>query len=280
MFNRISIVAPGLLGASLALAAHDKKLARSISVYARREEAVETLKQKSWCDLATSDLDDACRDTDLIFLCAPVERIISLARELAPRLTGNPIVSDVGSVKGDIVRFCQQSLEGKARFVGSHPMAGSEKTGMVNATSSLFEGRCCFVTPSEQSDPEAVRQLIAFWEAVGSEVVTESPDNHDEIVAQVSHLPHLIASSLAAFLSSARPDAVRFCGNGLRDTTRIASGDPKLWTEIVSQNRQEILRALDAFQNELQSLSASIANQRDFEVLQRLAEAKRFRDEL
>ncbi|MDQ8200429.1 prephenate dehydrogenase/arogenate dehydrogenase family protein [Pelagicoccus enzymogenes] len=280
MFQTITIVAPGLLGASLAIAAHEKGVAQKVSLWARRSEAVDSLLQQPWCARASTDLAEACSDAELIVLCAPVNRIITLAREIAAFATGNPIVTDVGSVKADIVRQCEAALAGKARFLGSHPMAGSEKTGMENASGDLFEQRTCFVTPSQSSDPEALAKTIAFWKAVGSQVVEETPDRHDEIVAQVSHLPHLLASSLATFLANRCPAAADYCGNGLRDTTRVASGSPELWREIVAQNRHEVLRALRDFQDHLQTLAAAIANESDFELLQQLADGKQFRDQL
>ncbi|MDQ8186890.1 prephenate dehydrogenase/arogenate dehydrogenase family protein [Pelagicoccus sp. SDUM812002] len=280
MFQTITIVAPGLLGASLAIAASEKSVAKDISIWARRPEAVESLLQQPWCTRASTDLDEACRGSELIVLCAPVNRIITLAEEISKFAIGNPIVTDVGSVKADIVHRCEAALVGRAHFIGSHPMAGSEKTGMENACGDLFEQRVCFVTPSDKSNPEALAKTNAFWEAIGSLVVQETPDRHDEIVAQVSHLPHLLASSLATFLATRCPTAADYCGNGLRDTTRVASGSPELWHEIVDQNRPEVLRALRDFQDHLQSLTAAIANQSDFELLKQLADGKQFRDQL
>ena len=159
-------------------------------------------------------------------------------------------------------------------------MAGSEKTGMKNGCADLFEGRSCFVTSNESTDTLAAEKTIAFWKALGSSIVETSPEIHDETVAKVSHLPHILASSLSAYLAQSIDGATNVCGNGLRDTTRIASGDPQLWKEIISQNRPEILRALSEFQDHLQSLQSVIANQNDFELLKRLADAKAFRDSL
>lgn len=280
MISQLTIVAPGLLGASLAMAARAKGAARRISVYARRPDAAAKAASEPWCDFASADLAEACDGADLIVLCAPVERIISLAQDLAPSISGNPIVTDVGSVKGEIARRCASALAGKARFVGSHPMAGSEKTGMDHASAGLFEGRPCFVTPREDSDPSATQAVIDLWTAIGSRVIVESPDKHDEIVACVSHLPHMLASALATYLSRHCAEAGSYCGNGLRDTTRVAAGDPALWREIISQNRQEILRAIAGFQDHLQAFSAAIANQDEFAILQQLSEGKAFRDRL
>lgn len=280
MFQTITIVAPGLLGASLAIAANEKGVAQRNSLWARRQEAVDALQQMPWCDRASTDLAEACRDAELIVLCAPVNRIITLAKEIAPFAKKNPVVTDVGSVKSDIVRQCESALAGKARFIGSHPMAGSEKTGMENAEGALFKDRSCFVTASPNSDPAALAQTIAFWQAVGSTVIEETPEKHDEIVAQISHLPHVLASSLSSFLARRCPAAASYCGNGLRDTTRVASGSPELWREILGQNRHQVLQAISDYQDCLQALSSAISTENDSELLQQLADGKQFRDQL
>lgn len=280
VFEKITVIAPGLLGASIGMAARQRELAKNVSVWARRPEAREQLAQTSWCDAAPEGIEEACSGSDLIVLCAPVERIIDLARSIAPHLDSNPIVTDVGSVKSKLSRACSAALDSQARFVGSHPMAGSEKTGMENADATLFVERACFITPLENADAKAVQAVSDFWQGLGSSVIIESPERHDAIVANISHLPHLLASALSIYLASAFPDAARFCGNGLKDTTRIASGDPHMWREIITQNRAEILRAIDAFQDELQGLRAVIANENDFETLAKLADGKAFRDVL
>ncbi len=280
MIEKLTVIAPGLLGASIGMAARQKGLAQTISVWARRPEIRETLSTLDWCDDAPESIDDACRDSSLIVLCAPVERIIDLAQTIAPGLENQPIVTDVGSVKSELCRKCSDALGDKARFIGSHPMAGSEKTGMDNATPNLFENATCFVTPLAESDSNAREIVSKFWKDIGSIVVEETPERHDALVANVSHLPHLVASCLARHLSQTLPDAARFCGNGLKDTTRIASGDPGMWRDIVTQNRAEIVRSLDAFQDELQALRADIANEDDFSILEKLADGKSFRDSL
>ena len=280
VIEKLTIIAPGLLGASIGMAAKGRSLAHRISVWARREETRESLASAQWCDESPVSIEDACSGSSLITLCAPVERIIELAQCIAPGLDSNPIVTDVGSVKSKLSRHCSAALEGRARFIGSHPMAGSEKTGMDNASADLFEDRTCFITPLEDSEPDAKDTVGSFWRDLGCHVLQESPEKHDAIVANVSHLPHLLASALASYLSTALPESGQFCGNGLKDTTRIASGDPQMWRDIVIQNRPEIIRAIDAFQDELQRFKSNIANQEDFAVLETLADGKAFRDKL
>jgi len=280
VIQTLSILAPGLLGASLAMASHERGVASRIQIYARRQETIDALGAAPWCDFACADPAVACEGAELVVICAPVDRIISLAAEIAPRLVGNPIVTDVGSVKSDIVRRCQRLLCGKARFVGSHPMAGSEKTGMGNASPELFQDRSCFLTPSDSTDGAALKTVSAFWSRLGSSILQQSPAQHDATVAAVSHLPHLLASSLASFLASHCEEAEHYCGNGLRDTTRIASGNPRMWTQIIGQNREAILESLNAYQARLEALSKMIGEADDEGLLDQLSIAKQFRDSL
>jgi prephenate dehydrogenase len=157
-------------------------------------------------------------------------------------------------------------------------MAGSEKTGWEHGKADLFEGRTCFITPVAASNAEAVGKVAAFWKDLGAEVVTIDPDKHDEIVAHISHLPQILASSLCAFLATKDQGWRNFAGAGLRDTTRIAGSDPKLWRTILEENRDEVLRALRAFQDDLQGLQSAIANRDFVEVTARLERGRAYRD--
>ena len=217
------------------------------------------------------------KSADLVVIAAPVDRIVPLVRAVAPALREGAVVCDVGSVKGEISRQGHAALHGRAHFVGAHPMAGSDKTGWENGKAELFEGRTCFVTPVPDSDARAVEGVVAFWRDLGSEVVTMDPDSHDEIVAHISHLPQVLASSLCAFLSARDHGWRNFAGAGLRDTTRIASSDPKLWRAILEENRDEILRALRGFQDDLQGFQAALANRDYIEIAARLERGRAYR---
>ena len=163
-------------------------------------------------------------------------------------------------------------------FVGAHPMAGSEKSGWEHATETLFEGRACFVTPMPGTDGRAIETIVRFWHELGAEVTTLDPDAHDEIVAHISHLPQVVASSLCHFLAQKDPAWRNFAGGGLRDTTRIGAGDPTMWIEILRQNRDEVLRALRQFQDELHAFQAALANRDFVELRTRLERGKAYRD--
>lgn len=279
MFERLAILAPGLLGASVAQAARHFGAARHVAVWARRPEVRVKLRGQPWLDAVADTPAAAVKDARLVVICSPVDRIVPLATEIADALAPGALVTDVGSVKGEICRLAAAALQGRAHFVGSHPMAGSEKTGWEHARADLFARRTVFVTPREETDPRAVERVAAFWTALEAEVATVAPDAHDEIVAHISHLPQVLASTLCAALARREHGWRNFAGGGLRDTTRIAGSDPKLWRTILEQNRDEVLRALRGYQDELHHLERALANRDWFEVQAVLERGRAFREQ-
>jgi len=279
MIENLAILAPGLLGGSVARAAHERGVARRICIWARRPETRLALRDQPWCHAVADTVAEAVAAADAVVVAAPVDRIVELVREAAPFLRASAIVTDVGSVKGEISRLGAAALAGRAHFVGAHPMAGSERTGWEHGTAALFEKRTCFVTPLERTEPKALEAVVAFWRDLGSEVVTVEPDLHDEIVAHISHLPQVIASALCGFLSTRDPAWRNYAGGGLRDTTRIAGSDPHIWRAILEQNRDEVLRALRKFQDELQAFQSALANRDFVDVAARLERGRAYRNQ-
>ncbi|MFT3780499.1 MAG: prephenate dehydrogenase/arogenate dehydrogenase family protein [Nibricoccus sp.] len=278
MFDQLTILAPGLLGGSVARAAYVRKLAKRVVIWARRPEVREQLLTQPWCTHVFDSAEEAVRTANLVVLAAPVEKIIELASLISTALPSGAIVTDVGSVKSAVCRACAAALPAHVAFVGSHPMAGSQRTGWENSSETLFENRTCFVTPLANTSADATRVVQNFWEALGSKVATVSPEQHDEIVAHISHLPQSIATTLCSFLAQRNHNWRNFAGGGLRDTTRIGASDATMWIEIFQQNRDELLRALRDFQNELEGFSAALANREWDELRQRLEKGKQYRD--
>jgi len=275
---QLTILAPGLLGGSVAKAARHYDLARQIVLWSRRPESRAHLRTQPWCDEVRDTPEAAVHGAGLVVLAAPVDRIITLAQAIGPHLTPGTLVTDVGSVKAEITRQGHAAMPPGVHFVGAHPMAGSEKTGWENASANLFERRTCFVTPRRETDAGAVDAVVRFWHELGAEVTTLDPDTHDEIVAHISHLPQVVASNLCHLLAQKSHTWRNYAGGGLRDTTRIGAGDPTMWVEILKQNREEVLRALRQFQDELHTFHAALAN-RDFtEIRARLERGKAYRD--
>lgn len=277
--NQLTILAPGLLGASVARAARARGSAKRIVIWARNHKVQQAVAGQAWCDRAAATIDEAVRDADLIVIAATPEAIVPLAREADRYLKPGAIVTDVGSVKTGIVREAQTAVS-RGRFVGSHPMAGSQKTGWENGTAELFVGRTCFVTPLPGTDVAAADAVEKFWSGLGAVVVRADPETHDRIVAHISHLPQLVASSLCAFLSTRDPRWRSFAGNGLRDTTRIAGSDPKLWKTILEQNRGEVLEALRGFQLGLSELEKALEKEDWPAVVAALEQGKAYREGL
>ena len=280
MTDHLVILAPGLLGGSVARAARARGAAGHITLWARRPEVRPALRGQPWCDTVAETPEEAVRTARLVVLAAPVEKIVDLARQIAPHLPAGAIVTDVGSVKARLVHECNRARRPGTHFIGAHPMAGSEKTGWENATPTLFEGRVCFVTPQPDDDPSAVAAVQAFWAGLGARVVTLAAAEHDRIVAHISHLPQALATTLATLLAGRDPAWRDLAGGGLRDTTRIAASDPAMWTEIFQQNRDEVLAALQAYETELAGLRTAIANREWPEVHARLEHGQGWRQGL
>jgi len=281
MFHQITILGPGLLGASLAMAVKQRGLATRVVTWSRRPESRAKCLDRTWCDAVHDTPEDAVAGSDLVVLCTPVQTIVPLLAQIRPALAEQALVTDVGSTKSLICREARGTLaDHSATFLGSHPMAGSEQAGMEHAQADLFEQAACILTPLDDTPAEAIAKLNAFWTALGMTLTAVSPEKHDEIVAHISHLPHLLASTLSSYLATQDHTWRNLAGGGLRDTTRIASGDPGLWKQILEQNREEVLRAIDGMEQELHTLKAALLNHDAPAVTALLKRGKTYRDQL
>ena len=239
-FSKVAILGPGLLGGSLALALRAQ--AKDIALYCRRAAAAEELKSTGIAPVVTTDPAEAVRGADVVVLCVPIGAMEGLSRQIQGAVDPSALITDVGSVKAPVVAALEPIFFGRGCWVGSHPMAGSEKAGFSAARADLFEGATTIVTPTARTKGGAAGRARAFWESVGSRVLEFPPERHDELVAQISHLPHLLAAVLVASASEA---GLGMIGNGFRDTTRVASGPADLWTEILLSNRRAVAQALE-----------------------------------
>lgn len=260
-WNKITLVGVGLLGGSLGLALRQRKLAKEIAGYVRREASIKECERAGATDYATTDLLAAVSGAELVVLCTPLAQMQPLLRQMRPALKRGDIVTDVGSVKGSVVRELE-SLVAKAgaHFVGSHPMAGGEKQGVLAARADLFECAVCVVTPTRKTNPTALRKVEALWKDVGARLLRTSPDDHDAFVSRSSHLPHLMAATLANLVLDPKlpKEQALLCATGFRDTTRVASGSPEMWRDIALTNRKQIGRALTGFSAELNKFQSAL----------------------
>jgi prephenate dehydrogenase len=258
VIQRLAIVGVGLLGGSIALAARAQGLAREIVGIGRDRARLEAPLRAGAVDRVTTDLADGVGDADLVVLAATVLANERLLAEAWTAVAPTAVITDVGSTKRGIVAAAER-LPGATAFVGSHPMAGSEKSGYAVARADLYRGATVIVTPTESSQPRAVKTVTTFWEALGARVGLLDPETHDRVVAAISHVPHVAAWALVDTVARFEPAALSFAARGFKDTTRIAGADPAMWTEILLGNRDTVVAGLAAFRTALDELERLIA---------------------
>ena len=274
---QLAVLGPGLIGGSAALAARHRGLCARLSVWSRDEAEREAVRRLELADLVTGDAAEAVRGADLVLLCTPPGAMAALAGQIAPHLAPGAAVSDVASVKAGVAAELTVVLG--RRYVGSHPMAGAERQGLRAARADLFEGAVCLLTPDERTAPEALATVGAFWRDLGARVRCLPAAAHDETVALVSHLPHLLAAALVDFVGAEPGRATDCAGPGWRDMTRVAGGSPELWTEILSLNRGPVTYALRGLTEKLRAVLEILESGRDADLEAFLAEAKTRRGE-
>ena len=279
MIERLAIVGIGLLGGSVAKAARASGLAREIVGIGRVRARLEPAVRDGALDRATTDLREGLAGADFVVLAAPVLTNEALLARVWPLAESVAIVTDVGSTKAALVRAAQR-LGGTRplAFIGSHPMAGSEQSGYAVARADLFRGATVIVTPTDASEPRALKTVTAFWEAVGARVAPLDPEAHDRVVAAISHLPHLVADALVDAVLAFEPNALSFAARGFKDSTRIAASDPAMWQEIFVGNRDALLASLAAFRRVLDDLEALVRSGDAAALEAALARIKRARE--
>ncbi len=280
-WNRVTLVGVGLLGGSLGLALRRRRLAGSVVGFVRRRASISECQRLGAVDVATRDLHRAVAGAELIVLCTPIGRMRSLVEQMLPALGPGAIVTDVGSVKASVVRELERLIaKAGGHYVGSHPMAGAEKMGVAAAHADLFLNAVCVITPTQRSDQAAVRRVGQLWKSVGGRLLRLTPEAHDELVSRSSHLPHVLAATLAnSVLGPRRPkQQAALCANGFRDTTRIAAGSPEMWRDIALANRENLTRALDSFMHDLKDFRRALTRGNDEAIAKCFERAKQRRD--
>lgn len=281
MIQRLAIVGVGLLGGSIALAARAHGMAREIVGIGRDRVRLEPALRAGAVDRVTTDVADGVRDADVVVLAATVEANHQLLAAAWPATGPATVITDVGSTKRGIVAAAERLARAVPRaFVGSHPMAGSEKSGYAVARADLFQGATVIVTPTETSEPRAVKGVTALWEALGARVSALDPETHDRVVAAISHLPHVAAWALVDAVARFEPSALAFAARGFKDTTRIAAADPAMWTEILVGNRDALAASLAAFRRALDELEQLVGDGDRERIAALLARLKRARETL
>jgi cyclohexadieny/prephenate dehydrogenase len=262
IFNRLALIGAGLIGSSIARAARAQGAARSIVVTARSAATRRRVAELGIVDQVLETNAAAVEGADLVILCVPVGACGGVAAEISSHLAAGAIISDVGSVKGTVIRDVSSHIPAGVHFVPAHPVAGTENSGPDAGFAELFVSRWCILTPGEDTDPSAIERLAAFWRLLGANVESMSAEHHDLVLGITSHLPHLIAYTIVGTADElkevTRSEVLQFSAGGFRDFTRIAASDPTMWRDVFLANKDAVLEMLGRFNEDLATLTRAI----------------------
>ena len=262
IFDRVAILGAGLIGGSIARAARQQGIVRSIVVTARSEASRARVVELGFADDVVATNAEAVANADLVILCVPVGICGDVAQEIAPHLKAGAVVSDVGSVKGSVLKDMAAHLPDTVHLIPAHPVAGTENSGPDAGFAELFINRWCILTPPADADATQVERLAAFWRAIGANVETMTAEHHDKVLAVTSHLPHLIAYTIVGTADElegvTESEVLKFSAGGFRDFTRIAASDPTMWRDVFLTNKDAVLEMLGEFQEDLSKLTRAI----------------------
>ena len=262
LFNRLALIGVGLIGSSIARAARAQHAVGTIVATARSPQTRRRVAELGLADQVVESNAMAVEGADLVIVCIPVGACGAVAKEIGPHLAAGSIVSDVGSVKGSVVRDMAPHLPKNVHFIPAHPVAGTEYSGPDAGFAELFVNRWCILTPSNGVDPEAAEKLAAFWRLLGANVEMMAADHHDLVLAITSHLPHLIAYTIVGTADElqavTRSEVLKFSAGGFRDFTRIAASDPTMWRDVFLANKDAVLEMLGRFNEDVSALTKAI----------------------
>ena len=276
-FKQVTIIGVGLIGGSLGLATKKKGLASRVVGVTAHKSTLKKAQRRKAIDAGTLDIKRSVLGSDMVILATPVDKILSTLKKIRPYLKKGCIVIDVASVKNVIAHAAEKILGRRGYFVGTHPMAGSEKRGVDKADSNLFKNAPCVLTRTGRTNAKALRTVSDFWKAMGSKIYILSPSEHDKKISNISHLPHIAASALSL---AAKSSSMPFASTGFKDTTRIAAGDPGLWIPILLANRRNVAADIKDYLKKLKGFGNSITRGEKDKLRKMLSDAKKKRDML
>jgi prephenate dehydrogenase len=259
-FNTVALVGVGLLGGSLGLALKQRGLAKTIRGVGRRQSSIDAALEHNVIDEGYLTLDKAVMGADLVVICTPANAVPAMLDTLRPLCARETVVTDVASTKSQICSHMRKAWAAPYRFIGCHPMAGSEKYGPENADPDLYDSAVVFMEKEDDHADDAYKKVMQLWTSIGAKVITIDPEIHDQWVARTSHIPHIAASALAQLVDNPE-EALPFIGNGFRDATRIAEGRPEIWRDICLTNPEAVGTGLRKLIADLESMAESVESQ-------------------
>lgn len=281
LIPRLAIVGVGLIGGSLSLALKEAGAVGEVVGCGRGKPNLEKALELGVVDRYTRDPIEAVKDADVVFLATPVKTLAGVTAELLPGLKPGAIITDGGSVKGAVAKAIEPLLPEGIHFVPGHPIAGTEKSGAEAAFPTLYRGKRCILTPTDNTNPEALALVTKMWQLVGSEVVQMPLEKHDRVLAAISHLPHMVAYSLVNAVGSYdhyEENILEYSAGGFRDFTRIASSDPTMWRDIAETNREGLLEMMEQFEAFFSELKADVAEGDGEKLFEFFLRSKQLRD--
>ncbi len=276
-FKRVTIIGIGLMGGSLGLAIKKHRIAKEVVGFSKKQASLTAAIKIKAIDSGFTDLEKAVRNADLVVLATPVSTIIKLFEKISPFLRRGCLVTDLGSAKADVVEAAEKILPFPKNFIGSHPLAGSEKQGVEYACDDLFKGAFCIMTPTKNTSQVAKGKVKHMWAKIGADVKLLHADEHDDILAYTSHLPHLLAFAL---METVPKKHLSYASRGLKDATRLAASSPQMWNDICMVNSKNVLKSLDECVKHLFYLRKAITGQDEKSLMHHFSKAKEKRDSL
>ncbi len=277
LFDKVTIVGVGLIGGSIGMAIKKHKLAKKVVGLSHRQTSLNKAKEMGAIDEGLVDVAQAIKGADLVILATPVDWIIKMLPVINPHLKRSCMITDVGGTKVEILAAAQNVLSNPSNFIGSHPLAGSEKKGVDFAVADLLQGALCIMTPNKNTNQQTKERIKTLWTKIGCNVKSMTAEEHDEVLAFVSHMPHLVAFSM---IESIPDQFLSYAPRGLRDTTRIAGSDPELWKDVCLTNSRYVIKSIDSIVKSLSLIRKSIIDRDDKTLVDHFTKSRAKRESL